>query len=108
MAFHFIKFAQNRIFTLKSQHLFRKNSPIGRIQSKIAKKIRSSLFRLKLNHFFSLFQLMSLRTAGKKPKINASAEKIRPPPLISDFTSGAYLTNASPTISSKYFAEFLH
>lgn len=34
---------------------------------------------------------MSLRTGSKKQKSNPNAEKLRPPPLISDFTSGLYL-----------------
>lgn len=36
--------------------------------------------------FFS-FQLMSLRTSVKKPKLNPNTDKIRPPPLISDFSA---------------------
>lgn len=50
-----------------------------------------------MNHFYSMEtkqkifqQLMSLRTTVKKQKIIPNAEKIRPPPLISDFSSGMY------------------
>lgn len=36
---------------------------------------------------------MSLRTV-KKQKLNANADKIRPPPLISDFNSGKFRVNS--------------
>lgn len=40
-------------------------------------------------YFLLSFQLMSLRTSVKKaPKLNSNTDKVRPPPLIPDFSSG--------------------
>lgn len=57
--------------------------------------------------FLSLFQLMSLRTTVKKQKLNPNADKIRPPPLISDFTSGVYFIDFFPLQMQNFITQQL-